>query len=34
MSGCIYKTIEGEKKKRKKANIVYFGSKEKRKELE
>ena len=25
-----YKTIEGEKKKRKKANIVCFGSKEKR----
>ena len=29
-SEWIYKTIEGEKKKRKKANIVCFGSKEKR----
>ena len=31
MSDSIHKTIEGEKKKRKKANIICFGSKEKEK---
>ena len=32
MSDCIYKTIEGEKKRRKKANIVCFWLQGKREE--
>ena len=34
MSDCIYKTIEGEKKRRKKANIMCFWLQGKREELE